>query len=85
MGRPIRMRQSYTGDRSALLKLEVAIERDERLERVMRTTLTEKIKELVQLLSDTDSVLLVASPKGSRSSRARRIKTREKVLVEPLL
>ena len=82
MGRPVRLRQSYTGDRSWLLKLEVAVERDPRLDDGQRSLVTTKIRELVELLAELDTTfpsvhgkkapLPVSTSKSKKQSRRMR-------------
>lgn len=77
MARPIRVRERYTGDRSRLLKLEMAVEKDPRLAPDQRTMLSEQIRKLVSMFMDLDSTLpplansetIAGQPAGRRKHR----------------
>lgn len=57
MARPVRIRRSYTGDRSRLSRLEMAVEKDPRLSDGQKTEVSEHIRKLVTLLMELDSKL----------------------------
>lgn len=76
MARPVRVRTSYTSDRSRLLRLEQAVEKDPRLTPEKRAEVTEQIRRLVTVFMDLDSVLpplsessAGAKPAGKRKRR----------------
>jgi len=56
MARPVTVRQSYTGDRSRLARLELAVERDPRLTKEQKMSITEVIRRLVTLFMDLGSL-----------------------------
>ena len=79
MARPVAVKVSYTGERSRLSRLEMAIEKDPRLPQDQKTKAAMSIRGLVQALMDLDSTLgsLPAScPPGGDESRAGRSRRR---------
>jgi hypothetical protein len=63
MARPVSIRQSYTGDRSRLARLELAVEKDPRLTPEQKSSITESIRRLVTLFMELGTL----PPLGSRS------------------
>lgn len=57
MARPVRVRERYTSDRSRLLRMEMAVEKDPRLSPEQRTAISEQIRKLVATFMELDSVL----------------------------
>lgn len=55
MSRPVRRRSSYTGDRSKLSSLELAIEKDQRLSDAEKQAVSTQIRKLVALFIELDS------------------------------
>lgn len=55
MARPVRIRLTYTGDRSRLTRLEEAVEKDPRLEVEKKSEVLESIRRLVGLLAELDA------------------------------
>lgn len=73
MARPVRVRESYTGDRSRLSRLEIAVEKDPRLNGEQRSGVTELIHKLISALMDLDSKL-PPLPHGEANGKRRRRK-----------
>lgn len=57
MARPVRMRKTYTGDRTKLARLEEAVLKDPRLSDEKKTQVLDQIRQLVGLLMGLDSNL----------------------------
>ena len=57
MGRPVRIRDTFTGDRSRLTRLEEAVERDPRLSSEERAELVGLIRQLLAKLIGLDAKL----------------------------
>lgn len=57
MVRPLGIRRSYTGDRSRLSRLELAIEKDTRIPVEKRALAGKAIREAINMLMEIDSAL----------------------------
>lgn len=57
MARPVRIRLTYTGDRSRLSRLEEAVEKDTRIPVEKREKVLEHIRALASLFIDLDRSL----------------------------
>jgi hypothetical protein len=77
MARPVRVRKSYTGDRSRLSRLELAVEKDPRLSLDQRQALSEQIRKLVGLLMELDSKLPPLPPTSDSPARPKRPRKRD--------
>lgn len=66
MARPVRVRSSYTSDRSRLIRLEQAVEKDPRLTPEKKASVTEQIRKLVTMFMDLDGALpSLSEPNGA--------------------
>jgi len=61
MARPVTVRKSYTADRSRLVRLELAVEKDPKLSSEQKSNVTEKIRSLIQAFMELDGDLGIAN------------------------
>lgn len=73
MARPVRMRLTYTGDRSRLSRLEEAVEKDPRMEPEKKAEVLEHIRKLISLFLELDRRLPSAMPVELATPRRRRV------------
>jgi len=57
MARPVRIRKSYTGDRSRLSRLEEAVEKDPRLLSEKKAEVLDLVRKLISLFMEVDQNL----------------------------
>ena len=69
MGRPVRMRLTYTGDRSRLSRLEEAVEKDPRLQPEKKAEILDLIRKLLTAFMETDVSLPSVMPKELAAPR----------------
>lgn len=72
MARPVRVRKSYTGDRSRLSRLEEAVEKDSRLPDEKKAEALGLIRQLVVLLMEIDGDLTQASQEFPNRKRSKK-------------
>lgn len=69
MARPVRMRLTYTGDRSKLSRLEEAVEKDERLAAEEKAETLDLIRKLLAMLMKLDVGLPPVMPRELASAK----------------
>jgi len=72
MARPVRMRLTYTGDRSKLSRLEEAVEKDPRMEPEKKAEILEHIRKLITLFLELDRKLPPVMPSELATPRRAR-------------
>jgi hypothetical protein len=70
MVRPIRVRSTYTGDRSRLSRLELAIEKDPRLTAEERRAVGDSIRAVIKRLMQIDASRDLAGSSGRKQAGA---------------
>jgi hypothetical protein len=69
MARPVRIRLTYTGDRSKLARLEEAVEKDTRLKPEVKAEILDLIRKLIAAFMKLDAGLPPVMPKELSSRR----------------